>query len=202
MTEYNETIESPSERDAQEIAALYGEEATEAPVYHSVLEAWQAVLGPAAEEATKNPSPQWCSKIVGSYYGVDFRDCLNVRDHFYEKIATLKALLDRTIEENPDCLKVQTHAEDLVENGKLYLDLIFNWQAQYIAWEVEWDCQSGDAAAELAGMGEVHKMFFGEMGILPYLNSINFEMTEADQADLAEFLNSIPESMTAGGERE
>lgn len=194
MTEFHETIETPSDRDQAEIDALYDTPQDEATQYNPILKVWREVLAPADTERVKKPTPQWCNKIMAKYMGLEFAGLGSVHNLYFAYITVLRQILDNAIEENPDALKVQTHAEDRVENGKVYLDLLFLWQGQFIAWELDWSHEDPLAAEILAALGEVHAMFFGEMGILPYLNSINFEVTEDDQQALSEYLQGVTES--------
>ena len=74
--------------------------------------------------------------------------------------------------------------------------MLTDWQLQFMRWELEWETTDPKAAVQLGAMSEVHKMFFGQMGLVPYLASINFDeqYTEADQTALAEALTSLKEA--------
>jgi hypothetical protein len=115
-----------------------------------------------------------------------------VRDLYYGKIIELADILDVVISQMDHPFEYYDSAEvDSEENGPLYRTLLTEWQKQFLTWELSWDCTSPEAAAEVAAISEVHKMFFGQTGIVAYLDNIKLEFTEADQAALAAELEAL-----------
>lgn len=188
MPEYDETIELP-DQDQADLAQLYAEpDGMSLPSFHPVLEVWREVLKPALQEAEKSPTPQWCTRILAAYIGLTYGDMLEFRDRYFDKIKQLRDILELEIESDPVCLKVTEPAEDVVINENHYLNLMLLWQMTILDWELEWDCQNPDAAVELAAIGEVHKLFLGQQGIIAFLDNIQFQFVESDQALIGEAL--------------
>lgn len=191
--DYVETIEL-SDQDQKDLAELYSidggklDDEAELPQFHPILEVWREVLKPAATERMQPPSSGWCNRIVSSFQEVEFADMYNFRDTYFDKIAQLAAIIDFEIGTDPDCLSYSSPEEDALENAEHYKSVLLLWQQAVQQWELEWSCVDIDAGVELAAISEVHKMFFGEVGLTQYLDNIRFEFTEADQATLAEAL--------------
>lgn len=167
------------------------EETLEAPPFHPLLKVWQEVLRPAAAEAAKKVSPQWANRIVSSYAGVNFADVSTFRDIYFGKLEQLQQLLADEIATDEDCLSYTTPEEDVVENAQHYRNLLQTWQLAILRWELDWDSDHEHAAIELASISEVHKMFFGDMGIVNFLDNIKFEYTDADREELAAALQAL-----------
>lgn len=188
----NDNVIEFSPKDIEDLDTLDSVEVPE-PSFHTVLEVWREVLKPAAAEATKRVTPAWASRIVAAFVGVTFADMEIFRDSYFGKLQQLYAILLDEIASDGDCLSYATVEEDATENGHHYKNLLLNWQLAVLQWELDWETTSGDAAVELAAISEVHKMFFSENGIVAYLDSINFEFTEADQAELHAALEELRE---------
>lgn len=159
--------------------------------FHGIAKTWQAVLEPAREEALAPPTPDWSSKIIQTYADLKFQDMIAVRDLYFELILEMAEILDSQIEENPCSLKVTTPEEDAEENSTLYKNVLLLWQQAFLAAEMEWDCMSVDAAAKVAAISECHKMFFGQTGIVAFLQNIPFDYDADDQALVAEALEAM-----------
>lgn len=183
-------------QDEADLEALdHDFETEEGPSYHPVLEVWQAVLKPASDPAEyeSKPTPAWANRIVSGYHGLTYADLNAVRDGYYGFIQELAAILDQEIASDPKCLKQLTSAEDAENNAEHYKNLLLLWQMAFQQRELDWDCTADDAAVQIAVLAEVHKMFFGQVGITAYLDNIQFEFTEADQEQLAEALSEMRE---------
>jgi hypothetical protein len=203
MSEHvEESIEPPlTEQDQADLAQLYGEpDGVEAPQFHPILEVWAKVLEPAAAEGRKPVTPQWANRMVAEYRELRFCDTPQLRDYYFGKIGVFNRILLDEIASDPDCLSYATPEEDVAENSHHYKNLLLTWQMQMVQWEIEWDPTADDAGIELAAISEIHKMFFGQMGLTAFLDNIKFEFTEDDQAQLAEALNDVKISAGVAGE--
>jgi hypothetical protein len=161
------------------------------PQFHTVLEVWREVLKPAEAERTKRVTPQWANRIVGAYQGITFADMEGFRDLYFGRLGELNQILLDEIASDEDCLTYATAEEDLENNHGHYKALLFNWQLHFMGWELAWECTSATAEIELAVISEIHKMFFGDTGITPFLESIRFEFTDADQHELTAALEAL-----------
>jgi hypothetical protein len=198
MEEFVETIEGPE----ADVVPLFGDaEATEAevPNYHTVLEVWREVLKPAAKLSYEKVTPQYASKMLATYPGLDYPACQDLQDRYYLKIQQLADVLDLEISGDSDCLTFDTPEDDVAENFTHYKSVLFKWQELFLQWELEWGCGDTDAAVELAAISEIHKLFFGPTGITAFLDNIRLELTEADQEELAELLQEQRDAYTEGG---
>jgi hypothetical protein len=166
----------------------------EMPSFHPILQVWREVLKPAREEKDARVTPAWANRIIASYQGLTFADMNHYRDSYFAKILELADLLDEEIASDDECLNPATPEEDAEENSDHYKNLLLVWQKAVLGWEMGWDTAAPGAAVEVAAISEVHKMFFGETGIVAFLDNIKFEFTEADQNELAAEL----EAMKAG----
>lgn len=184
----NEPVESieMSEKDEADLKQLL-EDGTE-PEFHPVLQVWREVLSNGPELAKEKVTPQWASKIVGTYSGVTFADMEEVQAGYFDRIAELARILDLEIATDKDCLSYTTAEDDVLNNSDHYKNLLRDWQLSFLQWELDWDTTSPYAAAQLASISEVHKMFFGPTGLTAYLDNIKLEFTEQDQADLGQAL--------------
>lgn len=187
-----EAFESPSD----EAIAEFLDHGGEAPTYHPILRIWREVLSNAEDELGAKVTPQWANRVTSSYRELNFRDMPRFRDLYFGKVLEMASVLETIVESDEECLTYTTPEEDVEHNSQHYKDLLMHWQILMLGWEVNWDCESEDAALEVAAISEVHKMFFGspaQQGLTAFLDSIKFEYTEADQADLAEALAVVKE---------
>jgi hypothetical protein len=187
-----------SEQDEADLARLHSEpDGIPNPVQHTVLEVWAHTLAPAEQLAKQPVSPQYASKMLQSYPGLTYASTQQVHDRYFEMNAVLRGILEAEIATDDECLTyLDDPLLDKVENSKHYRNIIRDWQLQFLRWELEWDCASDDAAVELAALGETHKMFFGDQGLLPFLESIKFEYTEDDQRQMYEALEELRVQLT------
>jgi hypothetical protein len=190
MTDPVESIEM-SEKDEADLKQLLEEGAE--PEFHTVLEVWREVLSNGPELAKEKVTPQWASKIVGTYQGVTFADMEDVQAGYFALIGELAALLDAEIKTDKDCLSYTTAEDDVENNATHYKNLLRDWQLAFLQWELDWDTKDPYAAAQLASISEVHKMFFGQTGLTAYLDNIKLEYTEADQEELGRALIDLRE---------
>lgn len=193
-----ETIEL-SDKDRDDLAALSAE-GPGVPQFHTILEVWREVLKPAAVEGTKRPTPQWCNRMITSYPGVTHADMYNLRDSYFSKIQELLDILLEEIKADSDALTYTSPEEDVEHNSGHYRDLLTTWQVHFLQWELDWDCLDPNAAAEIAAVAEVHKVFFGQVGLTQFLDNIRFEYTEEDQAALAAALEATRVASEGSGE--
>jgi hypothetical protein len=196
-----ETIEEPEAQilnlfkvKAEELADAGVDPEPEVPPFNPVLKVWREVLAPARDEAKKRPTPQWCSRITASYREIDFKDMLAYRDAYYGKIEELYQTLLAEIELDDECLNYTTPEEDVTNNSGHYKFLLTQWQMQLLQWELDWSCADLNAPVELAAISEIHKLFFGDKGIIPFLDSIQFQFTEEEQQELANELQALKEA--------
>lgn len=186
--ETDETIETPAIND-DEIASFI--DGGKEPTFHPILMVWREVLKPAVGEKDSAVTPAWANKICATYQGIRFADMNGFRDTYFAKILTLAALLDAEIATDDECLLQTTPEEDVVDNGDHYRALLTTWQLEILSWEINWDCTSWNAEIEVAAISEVHKMFFGQTGLTSFLDNIQFQFTEADQAELIVALEAL-----------
>jgi hypothetical protein len=161
--------------------------------YHTILEVWREVLRPAASEQTKRITPQWATRVIGTYHDITYADMPAFRELYFGKIMHLAEILDDEIATDDECLNLTSAEEDVEENTPHYLNVLFAWQMQFMQWEIEWDAVSPTAAIEVAALAEVHKMFFDPQGITALLDQINFQFTDTDRDTLGELLASLIE---------
>ena len=182
MTESNETVEL-TEQDKADLAALHAEPSAseEQPVFRPLLRIWQEILSNAPAAALEKVSPQWASRMIGTYQELKYADCLALQSYYFAKIAKMTEILQDVIDSDENCLAYTTPEEDLAENNQNYKTLLLEWQLQLLRWELAWDCTASDAAVEIAATAEVHSQFFGETGLTAFLDNIQFEFGEADQ---------------------
>lgn len=165
----------------------------QAPSFHPILQVWREVLAPAKYEMHAKVTPQWATRIVGSYTGLAFSDMETFRDIYFGKIAQLCEVLEAEIATDDECLSYTTPEEDVEHNSEHYRNLLRDWQLAFLEWELDWETTSPEAAIEIAAISEIHKMFFGPTGLTAFLDNIKFEFTEADQAELVSALNGLKE---------
>lgn len=190
MSNTTETIEAPETTEA-EVTELFSE--GQPPSYHSILLVWRKVLEPAEAESKLPVTPRWASRIVSTYAGVVMKDTVEVHKRYFAKVKELQDILEYEIATDEDCLKAGAPEEDLEDNSVHYKNLLRLWQMQILQWELDWSPLDKTAAAELAAISEVYAMFFGDTGLVSYLDNIRFEFDEDDQQELTEALNELKE---------
>ena len=163
--------------------------------YHTILELWKSVIGPASREANTRITPQWATRIVNVYPGVTHADMVRFRDLFYERVTELANILDIEIEQDDESLKRTSAEEDAEENRGHYINVITMWQKAALLWELDWDCTSPDAAVGVAVMSEIHKMFFEQNGLIALLDQINLEFTDSDRDGLTSELEELRQAV-------
>ena len=171
-------IEPAEELTVQDIL----DDANSAP-YNSILRIWAEVLKPAEQERYKKITPQWANRICNTYRELNFADVPKFRDSYFDKILELANILDLESATDDECLNVTTPEEDVQHNTFHYLNVLIDWQKALLSWELAWDCTDECAAAELAAISEVHRMFFDQNGLTALLDQIKFVMTD-DHRDL------------------
>lgn len=173
-------------------------EETEEPEHRPLLEVWRALLQPARDHASEPVGLQWAVRLKAAYPHLSFAEIDAVRVGYFEKLNQLIDILHYEIESDPDCLTHRTVESDAAENAVHYKSLVLLWQQAFLVWESEWLATNESAAVDAACIAEVHKMFFGQMGLLGHLDTINFEFNEDDQAELAVNLAEFNESLRGG----
>lgn len=179
-----------SDEDIADLRAM-GVTEGDAPEFHPILEVWREVLKPAREEIDARITPQYANRIVSTYRDIAFGDMEQFRDIFYSRIMELDDILRAEIDSDEECLIPRSPEEDKAANSGHYRNLLLEWQKAFLRWELAWDCTDPLAAVNIATIGEVHKMFFGETGITAFLQNIQFEFTEQDQADVQAALQAL-----------
>lgn len=195
-TTVTETIEFDIPDDLSELP-----ESHEPAPYRTLLEIWRAVLEPAtAGEMRDEPiSPQWATKMVTTYPEVRFADVLAIHHGVFDLAAELAALLDEEIALDDECLNRTSAEEDARENAGHYRSLLAAWQTELIRRELQWRPDKEGAAVTLAVLSEVQQMFLGQQGLVAHLDSIGFQFTEDDQAELQKVLTEARAAFLEGG---
>lgn len=168
----------------------------QAPEFHPILRVWQEILDASKKVRQERITPQWALRVVTTHADMHFQDMTDYRDLYYQSIDELAEALKVEIETDDECLKYATPEEDAENNTFHYLNVIIAWQKIILTWELEWDVDAPDAPVQLAVISEVHKMFFGEVGLTSLLDQINFEFTEDSQDLLRAELEELKENWT------
>lgn len=171
------------------------EGASEGKPYNPLIKIWDAVLQPAVAGRGESPTPQWCNKMITQYPGLEYKDMRRFRDDFFDKIEAMHRIVREVVDEDPEALNVIDMEEDRTLNHTHYKRVLTDWQRTVLLWELEWDCEDPKAAIQIGTISEIHRMFIAEQGLVTMLDQISFEFTEADQAELAEDLESLKESI-------
>ena len=168
----------------------------ETPEYHSILQVWQEVLAASKNVRQERITPQWALRVVTSHPEVTFSDMKDYRDLYYQSIDELAEALQVEIETDDECLNAASPEEDAEQNTFHYINVIISWQKIILTWELEWDVDDIDAPVRLAVISDVHKMFFGEVGLTSLLDQINFDFSEDSQNLLRSELEELKENWT------
>lgn len=86
--------------------------------YHTILEVWREVLRPAASEQTKRITPQWATRVIGTYHGITYADMPAFRELYFGKILHLAGILDDEIASDDECLNLTSAEEDVEQDRK------------------------------------------------------------------------------------
>lgn len=181
LSELDDLPESPAE----------GNEVTHRPI----LRVWAELLSNAEADRETKISPQWATKVVQSYAGIDFDAVSTVHDYFYDNIEELRQILLSELETvEPGKLSAitdaKTDAEELYEH---YLNVLLNWQLAFTQWEKDWDIELACPAEDLAAIGLTHNMFLGQTGLVNLLGTISLDIAEDDLAFIQESLMAAAE---------
>lgn len=172
------------------------EDAEKAP-FTPIINVWAEVIKSSKEVRKEKINPQWAERVTSAHRQVFYQDMPEYRDLFYDKIDQLAEALQAEIDTDDECLNYTTAEEDLEHNLHHYINVLFSWQKVILSWELDWDCTSASAAVDLASIIEVHKMFFGETGLVTLLDQIKFEFTESLQEQLYKELEELKENWNA-----
>jgi hypothetical protein len=164
--------------------------------YHAILQVWQEVLESSKMVRQERITPQWALRVVTTHADVHFSDMTDYRDLYYQSIDELADALRTEIETDDECLKITTPEEDAERNTFHYLNVIISWQKIILTWELDWDVDDIDAPVRLAVISDVHKMFFGEVGLTSLLDQINFDFSEDSQDLLRAELEELKQNWT------
>ena len=159
--------------------------------YHTILELWRELLKASEQTRKEKVSPQWAVKVTTQYNEMTYADMDDFTDEYYDRVDDLRRILDAEIDTDDECLNFVSAEEDREGNGYHYINVLTDWQKQFLMWELDWNCGSPSAAIEVAVLSELHKMFFGELGITNLLDQINFEFTDSDRDALATALREL-----------
>lgn len=193
-TEPTESIEFDVPDDASELTP------PELSPYRPLLAIWHAVLEPAVDgDMRKDPiSPQWATKMVTTYPGIAFADVDALHHGVFDMASELAGLLNEEIASDDECLKQSSAQDDCKENAVHYRNLLAGWQLYLLAEELLWRTSDPAAAVKLATLSEVQQMFLGQSGLVAHLDTIGFEFTESDQAELAGHLAAARQMFLTG----
>jgi hypothetical protein len=173
------------------IEDFIGEPVGEPDNYHPILEVWRAVLEPARGQRDVKVTPAWANRVIGSYAGVTYADMNNFRDAYFGMVIQMADVLEFEISTDDECLNNFTPEDDLEHNVHHYKNLLRDWQMVLMQRELDWDCESPNAAVEMAVLSEVHKMFFGDTGLTQFLDNIQLQIDETDQAMIRNALDEL-----------
>jgi hypothetical protein len=194
LNEVTEEIEQPEPLEAEVLDLFQKKEDgsdAEAPSFHPILHVWQQVLQPAEEQSRAPITPDWAQRICSTYLELTFKDMPVFQSLYFQRMQELNQILLDEIDIDEECLTYATAEEDKEFNSGHYRYLLQEWQVQFLKWQMAWDCEQDDAAADLASLGEIHKFFFSDKGITPFLDNIKFDYTEEDQANLVAALDEV-----------
>lgn len=185
-----------TDKDREDIANLEAGAPAEAVVtYNTVLKVWLELLSNAEKELAEDPiTPMWANKICHTYREVNFGDMPEMKERYYSKIIHLRDLVAEEIASDPEVHNVADTVEDLEQNREHYVNVLLEWQFAIATWEAQWDCTDPYAGVELAAIAEVQQVFFGlpgqREGIVAYIESIKFEYTDDERAELQELIEA------------
>jgi hypothetical protein len=162
--------------------------------FHPILRVWQEILDSSKQVRQERITPRWALRVITSHPEMHFADMTDYRDLYFQSIDELAEALKVEIETDDECLKYTSAEEDAEKNTFHYLNVIIAWQKIILTWELDWDVEAPDAPVQLAVISEVHKMFFGEVGLTSLLDQINFEFTEDSQNLLRAELEELKEN--------
>ena len=149
--------------------------------YSPILKMWREILLSSKTVRKERITPQWATRVVSTHADLSFSDMPHYRDLYYAKLDELLAGLQAELDTDEEWEAPTTPEEDAELNNLHYLNVIISWQKTILSWELGWDCEQHDAAIELATISDVHKMFFGNVGLTSLLDQIDFEFTETAQ---------------------
>jgi hypothetical protein len=154
---------------------------TQDVAYSPILKMWREILLSSKTVRKERITPQWATRIVSTHADLGFADMPHYRDLYYAKLDELLDGLQAELDTDENWDSATTPEEDAEQNNLHYLNVIISWQKTILSWELDWNCEQHDAAIELAAISEVHKMFFGSVGLTSLLDQIDFEFTETAQ---------------------
>lgn len=161
------------------------------PGFHTILKVWNEVLKPLQSERGEKVTAGFAQRICTQYREVTYAMMNAYRDLYFDRLERFQEILLAEIESDPECLTYTTPEEDLEHNSQHYKQLLLDWQLELVQWEKDWDCESQDAPIQLAVISEIHKMFFAQDGLVAFLESIQFQFTEHDQAEMQTALQEL-----------
>lgn len=189
MTEHtDEQLAAEDQLTIENILAASGEEP---PPYNTLLKVWAEVIGASKSVRKERINPQWAVRVTSTHAQVFLQDMPEYRDLYYDKIDQLLEALQAEIDTDDECLNYTTVEEDLANNHAHYVNVVFSWQKLILSWELDWDCENESAAVELATIIDVHKMFFGDVGLISLFDNIGFDFSEDLQQQLFEELEEL-----------
>lgn len=165
--------------------------------YRTVLELWKNVLDNVDNGGLQRITMEWATAVTTVYKEMTFAKMPAFRDSFYKKLREMRALLQEVIDEDEERTAQTSAEEDVAYNGTSYIGLIAVWQMKLLEWELTWDCKARNAIVEHAAISETQRIFFSSKGLVTLLDSINFEMTEDDNAALIEKMLAYKDSIRA-----
>lgn len=197
--DYTETgVELPlTEQDEADLASMHAEPDTFE--YHTVLQVWLEILKQENLEANRTITPRWATTIVSKYDEIMFSDMPAYVDEYFDLVTACREIIQTAVnDEGGECLVYNNAEEDALENAEIYKWILLQWQLEFLRRELTWNCESANAAVQIAALGECHGVFFGETGLSGHLEVIKLEYTDEDREALQAALDELRVSMREG----
>lgn len=169
-------------------------ESTEEQKKITLLESWRELLKSIESSREDRITPQVANKVVTAWPKLGFTDVVPYFAVYHDYLTEMREILLAELESHPEAL-TKKGDEDGAENAEQYLNILFQWQAQAIVWEAEWDVTAPDAAIRLAAIADATNFYLGQMGLVAHLGQIGFDYDEADEEALREALQEFKEDL-------
>lgn len=156
-------------------AVLGGGDDKPAPEY-SLLRVWTEVLSNIEDELQQPVSLGVAGKIVASWPFIKMQETPQFHTRYHELLLECRAELERVIRENPGAIDFEGE-DDIVENGKLYKELIVAWSLLLSDHEEEWRAGALDSHILYAVLVDVQAFLFSQNGLAGHLTAKGFELT-------------------------
>lgn len=177
--------EATEDKTAEEtFTALTGEEA---PAKHTILKVWKEILSNVDKSAAEKVSMDMALRLLRSYPFLTMAHTHEVHQELHEILAEARNILDVVLEQHPKA--IDQVEDDGQSNREAYLNIVLLWQQMLQERQREWDPRNDFAEAEAAGYVEAFSMLVGQNGLLPQLDSIDFQPKEEELTAIQDALN-------------